>query len=134
MSSCLLRKRSLAHKHIENSDLMNPLSPSVCAERLTHPKNTSSLLSRLLIIAINRNTVCLRGNLMSILETIQKEMTRRKWTRYRLAKAVEGKIPQRTVYGYLSEECDLGTHAASIILEALGLQIMRKPEKRKEVK
>ena len=71
---------------------------------------------------------------MSILETIQKELTRRKWTRYRLAKAVEGKIPLRTIYGYLSGECDLGSRAASIILEELDLQITRRPrEKRRQV-
>lgn len=69
---------------------------------------------------------------MSILKTIQKELARRKWSRYRLANALDGKIPIRTVYAYLAEECDLGSHAASIILEELDLQITRKPKKRKK--
>lgn len=74
---------------------------------------------------------------MTIRETIHKELQHRGWSRYRLEKELEGKIPARTVYAYLSGECDLGSDRVSIILQALGLQIKSKPTKgkrpRKEV-
>ena len=65
---------------------------------------------------------------MTIRQTIQKELKRKGWSYYRLVKELEGKIPARTVYAYLSGERDLTTDRASIILEALSLQIKRKPE------
>lgn len=68
---------------------------------------------------------------MSILEAIQKELARRKWSHYRLAKALNGRIPERTVYSYLSEGRDLGSEAASIILEELQLHITRRPQKKR---
>ena len=75
---------------------------------------------------------------MTIRESILKELYKKKWSHYRLAKELEGKMPPRTVYAYLSGECDLGSERVSIILQVLGLQIKpikkrgRRP--RKEVK
>jgi len=63
------------------------------------------------------------GSSMTIRETIQKELCRRGWSHYRLAKKLEGKMPARTVYAYLSGECDLVSDRVSIILQALGLRI-----------
>lgn len=65
---------------------------------------------------------------MTIKQAIQKELIRRGWSHYRLAKEVGGKLPARTVYAYLSGERDLSSNRASIILQALGLQIKRKPK------
>ena len=75
---------------------------------------------------------------MTIREEIKKELNRRGWSRYRLAKELERKMPARTVYAYLSSRCDLVSDRVSIILQALGLQIKCKTKKskrfRKEVK
>jgi len=68
---------------------------------------------------------------MTIRQAIHKELHRRSWSRYRLEKELQGKIPARTVYAYLSGECDLGTDRVSIILQALALQIKRKSNKGK---
>lgn len=74
---------------------------------------------------------------MSIREAIQKELKRRVWSRYRLIKELKGAIPDSTIYDYLRGDCDLGSDRVSIILQALGLQIKRKPKRgkrpRKEV-
>jgi len=63
------------------------------------------------------------GSTMTIREVIQKELRKRGWSRYRLAKELEGKMPARTVYAYLGGECDLVSDRVSIILQALGLRI-----------
>ena len=62
---------------------------------------------------------------MTIKKAIQNELKRRNWTRYRLVKELEGKMPARTVYGFLAGDQDLTTERASIILKALGLKIKR---------
>ncbi len=62
---------------------------------------------------------------MSIKKAIEAELKRRKWSRYRLVKELKGKLPERTVYAYLSGERDLSSTGTSIILEALGLKIKR---------
>jgi hypothetical protein len=67
--------------------------------------------------------LCSVGQIMTIRETIQKELCRKGWSHYRLAKEVEGKMPARTVYAYLSGECDLVSERVSILLQALGLRI-----------
>ena len=75
---------------------------------------------------------------MTIRESIQKELRRRGWSQYRLVKALEGKMPARTVYAYLGGECDLVSERVSIIMQALGLRIICKTERgkgpRKEVR
>ena len=63
---------------------------------------------------------------MTIRETIQKELKRKGWSHYRLAKELHGKMPARTVYAYLGGECDLVSDRVSIILQTLGLQIKNK--------
>ena len=66
---------------------------------------------------------------LTIREVIQKELHRRGWSHYRLVIELEGKMPARTVYAYLSGECDLVSDRVSIILQALGLQITCKTKK-----
>ena len=65
---------------------------------------------------------------MTIRETIKKELQSRTWSRYRLIKELKGVIPENTVYDYLRGQTDLGSEKASIILQALGLQITRNSE------
>ena len=66
-----------------------------------------------------------------IKKAIESEMKRRGWTCYRLSKELEGKLPQRTVYAYLSDKegsinkRDISAERVSIILRALGLKIKR---------
>lgn len=67
------------------------------------------------------------GSAMTIRESIQNELRRRGWSHYRLAKKLEGKMPARTVYAYLSGECDLVSERVSKMLEVLGLMITPKP-------
>ena len=63
--------------------------------------------------------------IMTIKKTIMSELKRRGWSRYRLVKELEGKMPARTVYSFLSGEQDLTSERASIILKVLGLKITR---------
>ena len=66
-----------------------------------------------------------------IKKAIKVEMERRGWTCYKLVKELDGKLPQRTVYAYLSEKKDsankrdISAERASIILKELGLKITR---------
>ena len=74
---------------------------------------------------------------MTIREAIQKELKRRGWSYYRLAKELEGKMPERTIYAYMCGECDLVSERVSIILQALGMTVTcktkrgRRPRKEK---
>jgi hypothetical protein len=71
--------------------------------------------------------------MMTIWETILNELETRSWSRYRLVQEIKGKIPERTVYAYLSGDCDITSDKVSIILEALELEIRpRIRRKRKE--
>jgi hypothetical protein len=54
-------------------------------------------------------------------------------TTYRVSKMVEGRVPQRTVYDFLSGKTDASTEVASAIIEALGLKISTKANKRKKL-
>ena len=69
---------------------------------------------------------------MTIRQVIQIELQRRGWSRYRLAKEMEGKMPARTVYAYLSNECDLVSERVSIILKVLDLELV--PRKKVRVR
>jgi ribosome-binding protein aMBF1 (putative translation factor) len=62
---------------------------------------------------------------MIIKKAIEDELERRGWSRYRLTKELEGKMPARTVYAYLSGERDLSSERVSKILKALDLKIRR---------
>ena len=60
-----------------------------------------------------------------IKKAIELEMKRRGWTCYRLSRELKGKLPQRTVYSYLSGERDISAERVSIILKTLKLRIKR---------
>ena len=65
-----------------------------------------------------------------IRDSILKQMLDLGLTIYQVSKMVEGKIPQRTVYTFLTGEKDMGTETASIIIEALGLVVKVDPCKK----
>jgi predicted transcriptional regulator len=46
---------------------------------------------------------------------------------YRISKMVEGKVPRRTIYDFLSGKSDTSTEVAWILMDALGLTITNKP-------
>lgn len=82
------------------------------------------------------------GSMSAIRDAILKHMRKRGLTIYRVAKMVERKVPQRTVYAFLRGEEDSVTETASAIMKALGLTITSKSkvergrspkERRKEV-
>ena len=67
-------------------------------------------------------------NYMSeIRKAILNQMEKSGMTIYQVARLVEGKVPQRTVYAFLRGEEDSLTKTASIIMEALGLTVTKKP-------
>ena len=68
-----------------------------------------------------------------IRKSILKEMEKYDLTIYQVAKLVDGKVPQRTVYGFLTAEKDTSTRTASIILDALGITLTPKQKKVKDV-
>jgi hypothetical protein len=47
-------------------------------------------------------------------------------TTYRVWKMVEGKVPKRTIYDFLSGKSDTSTEVSWILMEALGLTITNK--------
>jgi plasmid maintenance system antidote protein VapI len=61
-----------------------------------------------------------------IREIILKEMRKSGLTTYRLCKMVEGKVPERTVYDFLSGKKDTTTRVAWTLMKALGLTIKTK--------
>ena len=61
-----------------------------------------------------------------IRKIVLKEMERADLTAYRVCKMVEGKVPRRTVYDFLSGKSDTSTEVAWIIIEALGLTLTNK--------
>ena len=70
---------------------------------------------------------CAILNLMSeIREAILKQMCKSGMTIYQVAKLVKGKVPQRTVYAFLTGEKDAGTETASVIMKAMGLKVTKK--------
>jgi hypothetical protein len=60
-----------------------------------------------------------------IRDVILEEMLKSQLTIYQVSNIVRHKIPQRTVYAFLTGEKDTGTETASIIMDALGLIISR---------
>lgn len=67
----------------------------------------------------------------AIRQAILKEIQKSGMTIYKVAKMVEGKVPQRTVYAFLRGEEDSLTATASVIMNALGLTITRKSKLKK---
>lgn len=76
-------------------------------------------------IARSRNSMFMGKIRSSILE----EMSKLHLTIYQVSNMVRHKIPQRTVYAFLTGEKDTGTETASIIMEALGLTVKRDSKK-----
>lgn len=75
---------------------------------------------------------CAILHLMSeIREAILKQMHKSGMTIYQVAKLVEGKVPQRTVYAFLTGEKDAGTETASTIIKAMGLNVTKKTNVKK---
>ena len=64
-----------------------------------------------------------------IRDSILKQMLKLEFTIYQVSKKVEGKIPQRTVYTFLTGEKDMGTETASILMETLGLKVEVNPDR-----
>ena len=64
-----------------------------------------------------------------IRDSILEEMSKLNLTIYQVSNMVRHKIPQRTVYAFLTGEKDTGTKTASIIMEALGLAVKRDSKK-----
>jgi plasmid maintenance system antidote protein VapI len=73
-----------------------------------------------------------------IREIIRREMQKSGLTTYRLCKMVEGRVPRRTVYDFLSGRTDTTTEVAWTLMQALGLQIRHSTKRgkrpRKEAK
>ena len=70
--------------------------------------------------------VCNNSLMSEIRDAILREIERSNLTIYQVAKLVEGRVPQRTVYAFLRREEDSLTGTASIIMNALGLTITNK--------
>ncbi len=64
-----------------------------------------------------------------IRDSILKQMLELGLSIYQVAKLVKNKIPQRTVYAFLTGEKDAGTETASVIMKALGLTVKPKSNK-----
>ncbi len=58
-----------------------------------------------------------------IRDVILKRMSEMNLTTYKLCKMVEGQVPKRTIYDFISGKSDTGTEVASALMEALGLTI-----------
>lgn len=65
----------------------------------------------------------------SIRNAILQQVLDLELTIYQVSKMVKGKIPQRTVYTFLTGEKDMGTETASILMDTLGLKIEVDQEK-----
>ena len=58
-----------------------------------------------------------------IRKAILNELKRRGWSRYRLVQSLQDKMPESTIYQYLSGKIDLNSRRVSMILDALGMKI-----------
>lgn len=75
--------------------------------------------------------IAIFGPMSAIRDAILRQMQKLGLTIYRVALMVKGKVPQRTVYAFLTGKTDAGTETASAIMEALGLAIVEKPKPRR---
>ena len=80
-----------------------------------------------MIVVVFSCNIVLMGQ---IRDSILKRMLKLGLTIYQVSKMVEGKLPRRTVYAFLTGEKDTGTETASIVMEALGLTVDLNPNKR----
>lgn len=74
-------------------------------------------------VVVFRNT----EGMSMVRDTILKRMEELGITTYRLSKMVEGQVPQRTVYAFCSGENDATSEVVSVLMEALGLTVIVKP-------
>ena len=77
--------------------------------------------------------VCEILHIMSMADIRQSILDRMEefgWTINHVSVLVRGRIPRRTVYAYLTGECDARTEVASVLMEVLGLTITSKPVER----
>ncbi len=88
-------------------------------------KKTKKILD---IIADARNNISIMS---AIRRAILKEIQKSGMTIYKVAKMVEDKVPQRTVYAFLRGEEDSLTATASVIMNALGLKVTKKSKLKK---
>jgi hypothetical protein len=74
---------------------------------------------------VDRAEVCCNNefDMSEIRDAILKQMRKSGLTIYRVAQLVQDKIPQRTVYAFLTGEQDAVTEKAEIIMAAVGLKI-----------
>ena len=132
MTCPLVKQRSCAIKCCYLNRLRYFTFLSVCAQCLRALKNSVFGFSCLLDYCITYSTLCVKVATMTIREIINTEIERRGWSRYRLVQEIGDRIPERTVYNYMSGRCDLSSDRASIILEVLGLEIKPKTRTEKE--
>ena len=64
--------------------------------------------------------------MLAIRDVILKRMSEMNLTTYKLCKMIEGQVPMRTIYDFISGKSDAGTEVASVLMEALGLIITKK--------
>lgn len=130
MVYCSVSRRSLSSKPLIVKKLYIQGLISVYAQCLKGQENKIFGILRILLDYCNVMQYSIVERLfMTIRQEILKELKRRDWSNYRLAQKLKKKMPERTVYAYLSGECDLVSDRVSIILQALDLQINRKPKK-----
>jgi hypothetical protein len=63
------------------------------------------------------------ANVRKIVEDRLKEL---KWSRYRLAKELAGKVSRQTVYNFLAKRSAINSDNIGPLLDALGLEIRPK--------
>jgi hypothetical protein len=79
------------------------------------------------------DSMCVILHTMSMADIRQSILDRMKeldWTINHVSVLVNGRIPRRTVYAYLTGESDARTEVASVLMEVLGLTITVQPVKR----
>lgn len=69
-------------------------------------------------------------SMADIRQSILERMRELDWTINHVSVLVQGRIPRRTVYAYLTGEVDARTEVASILMDVLDLTITSKPVKR----
>jgi len=65
------------------------------------------------------------GDMSEIREKILEQMRQQGLTIHAVAKLVEGRVPRRSVYTYLSAGKDTSSDRAAIIMKAVGLTVTR---------
>ena len=108
---------------LQNNRILGVTQGIILSER-NMKKNKNIFEYPLDIIADSCNNT---ADMSEIRKAILNQMEKSGMTVYQVAKLVEGKVPQRTVYAFLRGEEDSVTKTASIIMEAFGLTVTVKP-------